>query len=225
MLEKLIHYDDHKIFDRLESKARQNRFGPLGFVRIFLYTKNSLIYDEGWNLVVAQGREYVAQRLSNCYSYSGGTRENWTGYIVSHFAVGSGGSTVGQGEQITLNGPYVCDTTLYEAISLQIDGYLTEPSGVQKAVKHVTANGGSVLLEPQGYSGGGTCEYYTKVKFTCVVPSGEPADLPPDGTVKIDEAGLYFVSGSTVKMFAHICFAPKWKEKESTLIIMWYILC
>ena len=33
-----------------------------------------------------------------------------------------------------------------------------------------------------------------------------------------------FVSGSTAKLFSHICFAPKWKEKESVLTIQWYIL-
>ena len=47
----------------------------------------------------------------------------------------------------------------------------------------------------------------------------------------MSEAGLYFVNealadGDTnkVHMFAHICFAPKYKELESTLTIFWYIL-
>jgi hypothetical protein len=62
------------------------------------------------------------------------------------------------------------------------------------------------------------------MKCTCIVPSGEPNALAPGGTTKIDEAGLYFVSASTPLLFSHICFAPKWKEKESTLTIQWYIL-
>ena len=76
-----------------------------------------------------------------------------------------------------------------------------------------------------------------KIKNTCIIPAGEPYDLGIGESVKIDEAGLYFVLNSAVdpdndppiysnpKLFAHICFAPKWKEKESQLTIIWYILC
>jgi len=223
--QNILHYDEYKIFDKLEAELRKGALGPIGFVRIFLETKKGLVYDEGFNLVVAQGREFVAQRISATYAYSGGSRPNYTSYVVSHFGVGSGGSTVA-GSTVTLNGPYICDTQQLSAISLGVSGYLTEPSGVTLAVKPVTASGGSIYLESQGYSGGGaSCTNYTKVKYTCVIPSGEPTSLAAGASIKIDEAALYFVSGSTAKMFSHICFAPKWKEKESTLTILWYILC
>jgi len=188
--------------------------------------KMDWIFDEGPNLVTAQGREYVAQRVFNSYAYSGGSRSNWTNYIISHFAVGSGGSVVtGSPPVVTLNGPYICDTGLITATSLGITGYLTEPGGTTLAVKAITASGGTTYLESTTYSGGGSsCTYYTKMKCTCIVPSGEPSSLAPGATTKIDEAGLYFVSGSTARLFSHICFAPKWKEKESVLTIQWYIL-
>ena len=218
--------EEYRIFDMLEHKMRNGARGPLGWVQIFLQTKNGLIYDEGSNLVIAQGREYVAQRVFGSYAYSGGSRTNWTSYVLSHFAVGSGGSTVaGVPPSVTLNGPYICDSNLITATSLGIAGYLTEPSGVTLAVKPITASGGSTYLESVSYSGGGSsCAFYTKMKCTCIVPSGEPASLAPGGTTKIDEAGLYFVSGLNNLLFSHICFAPKWKEKESTLTIQWYIL-
>lgn len=224
----ITHYDQVAIFDKLEQQIRKG-IGPLGFVRIFLQTKNGLIYDEGFNLVVAQGREFVAQKIFGSYVYSGGSRTDWTNYKISHFAVGSGGSTIGGGGTVTLNGPYICDTRLLTATSLGTAGYLTEPGGTTLCVKPITASGGSIYLEPQSFSGGGSCTYYTKMKCTCIVPSGEPTSLPAGGTTRIDEAGLYFVQnagvGPTTNLFAHICFAPKWKEKESTLTIEWYILC
>ena len=220
----IVFSEDYKIFDELIRNKKSN--GPIGWARIFLQTKNGLVYDEESNLVVAQGREYVAQRVFNSCTYSGGSRLDWTSYVISHFAVGSGGSVViGSPPAVTLNGPYICDTELLSATSLGIAGYLTEPSSVVLAVKPITASGGSKYLESVSYSGGSSsCTYYTKMKCTCVIPSGEPDSLLAGGTTKIDEAGLYFVSGSEPLLFSHICFAPKWKEKESTLTIQWYIL-
>lgn len=223
--EKIIYRDEYRIFDKLESEMNKGARGPLGFVQIYLQTKRGLVYDEGSNLVIAQGREFVAQRIFNTYAYSGGSRPNWTSYVISHFAIGSGGSTI-VGPSYTLNGPYICDTQLLTAISLGTVGYLTEPGSTTLAAKPITADSGSIILESQAYSGGSSsCTNYTKVKCTCIVPNGEPTSLPAGGTVKVDEAGLYFVSGTTAKLFSHICFAPKWKEKESTLTIVWYILC
>jgi len=223
---KLTISEEYRIFDKLKQEMRRGAVGPLGWVRIFLQTKNGLIYDEGPNLVVAQGREYVAQRVFNSYAYSGGSRPNWTSYIISHVAFGSGGSTVsGSPPSVTLNGPYICDTSLISPISLGVVGYLQEPSGTSTAVKAITNSGGSKYLESVSYSGGGSsCTYYTKMLCTCIMPAGEPTSLGAGASVKVDEAGLYFVSGSTAKLFSHICFAPKWKEKESTLTIQWYIL-
>ena len=144
----LILNDEYQIFDMLEQKLKQGMRGPLGWVKIFLQTKNGIIYDEGSNLVVAKGREYVAQRVFNSYAYSGGSRPNWTSYILSHFAVGSGGAIVsGSPPSVTLNGPYICDTGLITATSLGIAGYLTEPGGITLSVKPITAIGGSLYLD------------------------------------------------------------------------------
>ncbi|MDD4081988.1 MAG: hypothetical protein PHD05_01240 [Sphaerochaetaceae bacterium] len=217
--------DYYRVFDKLEKQIHHKR-GPVGWVQIFLQTKFGLVYDEGYNLVVAKGCEFIAQRAFNSNLYSGGSRIDWTEYSVSHFAVGSGGSVVaGSPPVVTLNGPYICDTQLIEATSLDKISYLTEPSGTTLCVKPITADGGSFLLEPSNYSSlGGSCSYYTKVRCVCNVSDEEPISLPSGGTTKIDEAGLYFTSGETANLFAHICFAPKWKEKESPFTLIWYIL-
>jgi len=224
--DNLIVSDDYKIFDRLAHEIGPTTRGPIGWVQIYLQSKKGLVFDEGPNLVSAQGREFVAQRVFNSYAYSGGVRSNWTSYVISHFGVGSGGSTVsGSPPVVTLNGPYICDTRLITSTSLGIAGYLTEPSGTVLAVKPITASGGSIYLEPASYSGGGSsCTNYTRMKCTCIIPNGQPSSLAPGASTKIDEAALYFVSGSTARLFSHICFAPKWKEKEATLTIQWYIL-
>ena len=225
--QNIILSEDYKIFDKLAHKMDHGAKGPLGWAQIFLqHPTKGLTYDEGPNLVVAQGREYVAQRVFNSFAYSGGSRTDWTSYVISHFAVGSGGATIsGSPSTVTLNGPYICDTGLISATSLGIAGYLSEPGGTILSVKPITTSSGSTYLEPVSYTGGGTsCTSYTKMKCTCIIPSGEPSTLAPGGSTKIDEAGLYFVSGVTAKLFSHICFAPKWKEKESVLTIQWYIL-
>lgn len=231
--------DEYRIFDKLALEMKKNpRRGPIGWVQIFLQTKNGLIYDEGPNLVSARGREFVAQRIFNIVNYDVGLRTDWRKHIVSHFAVGSGGSTITSGGIVTLLGPFICDTQLIQAVDLGESGYLTEPGGITNAVKPITVDGGSMVLEVENYTGGITsCDYYTKIKNTCIIPSGQPTSLAPGSSVKIDEAGLYFVLNSATdpeidppiysdpNLFAHICFAPKWKEKESILTIVWYILC
>lgn len=228
----IITFDEYRIFDHLLEKRRALKHPAssiLGWVRVFL---NRELVFEGENLVVAQGREFVAQKLFNTVSTGSGNRPNLRPYTVSHFAIGSGGATVNN-DQVLLNGPYVCDTGLYQPISLGVSGYLNEPSGYdagdgihhfRQAVKPIATHG-SVVLESESYSDGSTCTYYTKVKSTCVIPAGEPAVLQEGQAVEVSEAGLYLVYDTTAKLFAHICFAPKWLEKESSMSIVWYTLC
>ena len=211
--------DEYQIYDRLARYRKQKSIiGPVGWVRAFLNDK--LVVDKP-NLVVAQGREFVAQKTFNLIDMETGQRTDYRDFVIDHFGIGSGGSTISNGE-VTLNGPQICDTSLYSTIAFSDSGtYLTEPDGTQYALKSITSDG-SIYLEP-----GELCspdDYYTKVKCTCKVVSGEPTTLADGDSIKIDEAALYFTNGTTAKMFSHICFAPKWKEKESEFVLVWYIL-
>lgn len=229
MTNTILHSEDYKIFDRL---AKSPGRGPKGWVEIFLNHRKKIF--EGNNLIVAQGREFVAQRIFNVYSTESGNRNNLTGYTISHFAVGSGGATIDGGE-VTLVGPVVGDTGLYESIGLGDSSYLEEPANnedasesplvhtYQNSVKSITADDGTVYLEPVSYEG--TSDWCTTMKCSCDIPAGEPSQIAAGESVQINEAGLYLVSGTTAKMFAHICFPPKWKEKESAITLVWYILC
>lgn len=227
----LFEKDELKIFDALSDQAKKKQTrGPIGWVEILLNHKKVF---NGPNLVVAQGREFVAQKLFNINSFDGGARPDLRNHRISHFAIGSGGATA-SGNSYTLLGPYICDVSLSQPIQLGNTSYLNEPSNHDSgdnihvytdSVKPITTDG-EIILEPDDY-GGGTCTYYTKVKCVCKIPAGEPSGILSGESVQVSEAGLYFVEPTTqnVKMFSHICFPPKWKEKESDLTINWYILC
>ncbi len=214
---KIFHKEDYRIFDSLKKENRLT-----GWVRMFMAKNMKKIGNpivDAPNLIVAQGREFAAQKLFRLADYDGGTRPQLYDYKISHFAVGKDGATV-DNNIVTLTEPSVTDLHLGEPIDLGTGSYLTEPSGVDNAVKEIISDG-SILLEPVVYD---STTYYTQVKCTCVLNDTEPTSLNTNEAVEISEAGLYIVNGSTAKLFSHICFAPKWKEKSSQIIIEWYIM-
>lgn len=236
------HTDEYKIWDKLiqESSIKNPlKFGPLGWVQIFI---NNNLVEEKSNLVVAQGREIVAQKISNIIMTTSGTNapKDYRGYSLTHFGIGGGGA-VANGDTFTLEGPAICDTSMYRPITLGVTSYLNEPGNYDagstslyryinsvKAVSDATANTGTVQLEAVGYPEGDPtpdCQNYTKIKYTCIVPSGEPGGLAAGASIQISEAGLYMVSGTDAVLFSHICFSPKFKELEAEFKIIWYILC
>ena len=240
----LTHSEDYKIFDTLKNQAGKHPGKmPLGWVTAYLHKNSDKLgkpFYNGPNLILAKGREFVAQKIFGVNVKEDSTsRPDYRNHKVSHFALGSGGATCA-GSTVTLNGPEIGDDAMYEIISLGNAAYLDEPSmyvasgetplvhTYEDSVKPITTDG-EVYLEPISYPS--SPDYYTKVKCTCVIPAGEPSMLDPADSVQMSEAGLYFVNealadGDTnkVHMFAHICFAPKYKELESTLTIFWYIL-
>lgn len=208
--------DDYKIFDKLaeQSKQKTTKAGPLGWVRAFMQHKNQKereLFFEGSNMVVAQGRYFVAQKLFNIAD-TGIT--DYRNHIISHFSVGAGGATV-DGDAVTLLGPHICDTSLYKPIGL--GSTHNEPGNFDNTVLAedlrdlYTSYGAvrpidniSLVMEDYEESGIG-CSYKTKVKCECVVGAGDPPALMINGYVPISEAGLYFVNGNDAQMFAHVC--------------------
>jgi len=213
-IEKYHTVDAYSLKDKAKFGANSNKRlpGPLtGWVEIF---KNNKKIFEGSNMVVGLGREFVAQKI---FDMNGDNPNSWTQFKVSHFAVGSGGATItnSNGENVvTLNGPVGNDEHLYNAISLNNSGYLTEPSNVEHACKPISE---ITFQQVEIPSEGGT-NYYTDVLCVCKIESGDLAD-----TTEINEAGLYYVYGSTTKLFAHICFPSKWIEPDSVFEIYWTI--
>lgn len=229
----LMFTDDIKVFDKMANQ--KNTPGPKGWVRVFFNAKKDEngrvtgdLHYSGPNLIVGQGRAFVAQKIFNVPG-----ENNYLSYQVSHFAVGAGGATVNN-DVVTLRGPYICDTCLTRPIAL-MSAYLNEPGGIvgdpnnlynfTGAVKPIALDGSITIENSEFTDNVQSCTHGTKVKCTCVIPPGEPSGLITGQSVPISEAGLYFVAANEQpKMFAHVCFAPKWKEFESSLIIQWYIL-
>lgn len=207
---RIIEYDDILIKDNYNFKNN--------FAKIFINGK--LVYKTS-NMVVASGSVYVAQRLFNVKHQ---LDQDYRNYIVSHFGIGSGGSTI-VGTNVVLVGPDICD--IDNLIPITIDPgnnlYLTSPSGKPNAAKPITLDGSIEIIDNPKL----ICQDFkrTIVKCTCVINQEEPTDLEDGDSVKVDEACLYASNGTNTLTFAKITFPPKYIEKTTEFIIEWYIIC
>jgi hypothetical protein len=233
----ISHYDNLIIRDLIKEKKQ-----PLiGLVRIYqdgiLNTDQS---KDGWltNMTIATGREFVAQSIFKKFDDSS-VFGNLVNYKVDSFGVGSGGSIIDISNNVTLNGPSLCDIGLYEPIKINTSCLpitsINNGNIINNVVKKIESIGpggvaGSITFEESLSSDFQACtnsKYLTVVKALCIIDNKEPTFLQPGESVKIDEAMLYVTSESWSNPlpFAHICFAPKFIELESTFKIEWYIIC
>jgi hypothetical protein len=227
---------------------KQKRKSPfVGMVRIYedgiLNTDQS---EDGWlfNMTIAAGREFANQAIFKSFSnvLPSSSLGDISEYKVNAFSVGSNGSTIDVNDNITLLGPNVCDLESTRPIELNTACYKNR-SAVPNIVKLIKSsyfgdvgNLGTITHEYSSDIEFTDCAntYYTVTKSVCKVESGEPLNLSPGDVVKIDEAFLYathpemdHTTDATIYKpvpFAHICFAPKFVEKESVFIIEWFII-
>jgi len=240
--QRITAYDSCTIQDFMKQNsdliAEKKQKAPyVGLVRLIKDGKVVSLEDTptGWmtNVTVGIGREFVAQRVFNLASGGGnltvaGT-SNVTGFSVSHFGIGHGGSTIVGGTPQLVT-PTVADNNL--AASLQINNvastldYNDGTTNSLNVAKPITSNGGSVVFQTDIASN----SHYSSVLSTCVVAAGEPivnelgATLTTGNAAKIDEAMLFATSGTAVIPFAHISFMPKYIELEASLTIEWYVI-
>jgi len=229
-MEKLVHVDKYNVSDVIKNPGLLNvspGYGIKGIVyRILVDDK---VVDGGMeNLVIANGRRFAAQAITKKKNASDGT--DVSAYLIKYFGIGSGGSTIA--DPPVLTGPDVCDLDLTTPIPFSSSNaaYLTSPSEGQNTAyvaKAIETDGSIEVIANTDLSGCGHPYDFTWIKNTCVKVAGEPDNIGAGATVKIDEACLYYINtGLTdIHTFAHICFYPKWIEKESQFTIEWYILC
>lgn len=230
-MEKITHIDKYNVTDvindpRLMSSLFKPKYGVQGLV--YRIIQDGKVVDGGReNMVVANGRRFTAQHIVQ--SKAATDPNDLTGYKVGYFGIGSGGVTW-VGSVPSLNGPTVCDLDLTTPIpfSNATAAYLTSPAeGAATAYvcKDITTGGGIEIVENTDISVCLTPYYFTWIKLTCLKDAGEPDHVGAGTSIQISEACLYYYSATTTHAFAHICFYPKWVEKESQFTIEWYILC
>jgi hypothetical protein len=175
------------------------------------------------NIVVLPGREFIPQKIFGKFA-SG--NEDLRSHYISHFGIGSGGSN-NIGGLITLNGPDSCDKDLLDPIPIDPGNltFLTSPNGIENVVKSIESDGffdfaenPDPLLQCPGEN------YYTIVKASCVITNDEPTNLSVGNSIKVDEAALYAVHGSSTKMFARITFPPHFIGVDTIFTIEWFIV-
>jgi hypothetical protein len=179
-------------------------------------------------MTIAKGREFAAQKMFN-KTIQTNTIPDVTNFCVNAFGVGSGGSSIDVDDNITLIGPDVCDPDLYSPIAINTTA-IPNSVGVVHVVKKIEVAGpggiaGSISLEASNNNEYSSCtSYKTVAKCVCVIDNQEPTYLNTGGAVRIDEAMLYSTYNNFSIPFAHICFAPKFIEKESVFTIEWYVI-
>ncbi|MEO5348943.1 MAG: hypothetical protein H7836_04795 [Magnetococcus sp. YQC-3] len=202
------------------------------------------------NMTIAVGREFANQRIFNLSSVNG----NYTNYKVDAFGVGGGGSQLDNynvtltGPLLKDRGLY----NPIPINSNCLTGISDAGISYEDIIKPITSTGpggetGSISLElgdSVTYNGCNPIPY-SVTKCRAIIDGGEPGwksiaewdplDPTPTNTnnklsaglsVKIDEACLYATDelGANPIPFAHITFAPKWVEFESTFVIEWFII-
>lgn len=244
MIESITHYDMVSIQDLLKNDSRfDNQFKSkspfLGIVRIF---ENNILNtdqtEDGWltNMTIATGREFVAQAITKKNSPSS-MFGDITQYKVDAFGIGSGGSTIDVNNNVTLNGPVLCDYGMYSPLYINsnclaaVDNQGSLKNNIVKFIESIGPGEelGSITMEVPLSSDFQVCNrnYYTVIKNVCVIDNKEPSNIGVGNSVKIDEAMLFLTSpiGTNPLPFAHICFAPKFIELETTFKIEWYVIC
>ena len=230
-MEKITQIDKYNVTDvinnpRLMNSLFKPKYGVQGLV--YRIIQDGKVVDGGLeNMVVANGRRFVTQLIID--SKAATDPNDLTGFKVGYFGIGSGGVTW-VGAVPSLNGPDVCDLDLTTPIpfSNATAAYLTSPAEGEAdtyVCKNILTGGSIEVVENTDISACLTPYYFTWIKFTCLKDAGEPDNAVAGTSVQISEACLYYYSGTTTHTFAHICFLPKWVEKESQFTIEWYVLC
>jgi len=237
--QSIIIKDNFNIHDVIKYKQNSTSSSPfLGLVRI--YENGVLNTDEtpdGWllNMTIAKGRQFAAQKLFN--KTINQPIPDVSDFYIDSFGIGSGGSSIDIDYNVTLIGPTVCDLDLNQPIAINTAAIANSVGNINivKLIEEAGPGGdiGSITLEISNNNEYTNCTTYkTVTKCVCIVDNQEPTSLNLGETVKIDEAMLYatnaaLIPAPTTKQsipFAHICFAPKFIEKESVFTIEWYVI-
>ncbi len=208
----------------------------IGRPKIYDLEGNLLASEE--NLVVITGREYLAQLVSNVPSSKTplDNPKDLTQYKVTHFGVGSGGSS--EDCPPTTKGPYDDDIDLENGVIIGSpstsfparyisDGYLKQIA-YDGEIKVVSEE--HTINVPTG--GQKVIDAYTAIRYRMYLQPYEPIDKP----FRFNEAALYAVEYAwdndanqllptdNSVLFARFTTLDKWLDTSDGIMIEWYIL-
>ena len=175
---------------------------PIGIVTIKDENDNILI-NKKHNLVVYNGREYIASKVFNIGNYI-----DWN---ITHFGIGKGGTA--SNDPTTKVGPNDNDTYLYDAITLNKngDGYLNNGQ-----LKPIDKNNVSILIDDN-------TNHYTRVRVDLIIQPAYEPDMPKP--CKVNEMALFYTnSNGDYRLFSHITFEDLWLNENSMLKVEWNLL-
>jgi len=192
--------------------------------------KGELLANEE-NLVVLNGREFIAQKVLGYHSDLTDSVTNYKDYRVEYFGIGTGGTT---GNPPSTVGPFDNDTELTQRVKISNTGVSTETNNYKYIdsgyLKRIRSDGSSNVV-PETHeinTATGTEEVikFTSIQYIMFIQETEPADKP----VKFNEAGLYAVKYVNDKptdekiLFARFTTLDKYLDLKDGLRIEWNIL-
>jgi hypothetical protein len=113
-----------------------------GFVNVYL--NGELVEKQLENLVILDGRMFVLQKIFNLYNATGGD-EDYRSWAISYFGVGAGGTEISSTGVVSLLGPSLEDSSLYDPIRIKPgdSSYLDSPR--MSITGTVTKNGTDIV--------------------------------------------------------------------------------
>jgi hypothetical protein len=187
----ILHFDK-KILTPQEKISVDPKKTVIGRPKIYNLKTGELIADEE-NLVVLDGREFLAQKVSSLANPEKDLRK----YEIRYFGVGDGGA-----DGTNVDDPQDDDTELADAVKISEDGISTDSNdyryiddGYLKRILSTDDDESGdikIVLEEHVINtddGEKTVEKYTAIKFTLIIEENEPADKP----FTFNEAALYAV--------------------------------
>jgi len=212
-------------------------------VRGYVVIENEKGERRGENLVVLNGREFLAEKFADL---DGPAPATYANYKIRYFGIGSGGAEDdSNGDPVIKKGPYSNDADLYEPVHFQsgnsADGTTHIDNGYLKEILSDSAEGAKIEILSDDHtiateSGEQTVSAYTTIKFTMFINGDEPPSS--ERPFEFNEAGLWAVEydestgkpvnnadGTTNKiLIAHFTTTSKFIEGSESVKIEWYIL-
>jgi len=193
-IKNIIHYDKKIITpeDKVLVSGEKLKKAFIGKPKVYDLKTGELLADEE-NLVVLNGREFMAQKIANLANPSQDLRN----YEIRYFGIGSGGAEGTNAEDPQDNDSDLAQPAKFSTTGISTssndyryiaDGYLKR---IMSTAKDASGSIQIVLEEHEVNTSSGqiTIEKYTAIKFTLIIEENEPAIKP----FTFNEAGLYAV--------------------------------